>query len=515
MLVKTYSAAVNGLEVTTVTVEVSIVKGMMYHFTGLGDVAVKEGRDRIAAAMQFNGLKFPRADITVNMAPADLKKEGSGFDLPLAIAILAADGQIPANALDEYMMIGELGLDGKLQPAKGVLPIAIKARAEHFKGFIVPKQNEREAAIVNKINVYGLESLTDVIELLSGKKQFEPCVVDTRKEFYEQQYDFDLDFADVRGQEKVKRALEVAAAGGHNVIMIGPPGSGKSMMAKRLPSILPPLTLSESLETTQIHSVAGTLKHGSALISQRPFRAPHHTISEVALVGGGNNPMPGEISLAHNGVLFCDELPEFNKHTLEVLRQPLEDRQITISRAKYSVTYPASFMFVASMNPCPCGYYGDPTHHCVCTPGQIQRYLNKISGPLMDRIDIQCEIAAIPFNELSKAQPGEPSAKIRERVIAARAIQTERYKDVPGVHCNAQMTEKMIHEYAEPDNESLDLLREAMQRLSLSARAYSRILKVARTIADLAHEEKVSAMHIAEAIGYRQLDRGDWAERGL
>ena len=515
MLVKTYSAAVNGLEVTTVTVEVSIVKGMMYHFTGLGDVAVKEGRDRIAAAMQCNGLTFPRADITVNMAPADLKKEGSGFDLPLAIAILAADGQIPANALDEYMMIGELGLDGKLQPAKGVLPIAIKARAEHFKGLIVPKQNEREAAIVNKINVYGLESLTDVIDLLSGKKQFEPCVVDTRKEFYEQQYDFDLDFADVRGQEKVKRALEVAAAGGHNVIMIGPPGSGKSMMAKRLPSILPPLTLSESLETTQIHSVAGTLKHGSALISQRPFRAPHHTISEVALVGGGNNPMPGEISLAHNGVLFCDELPEFNKHTLEVLRQPLEDRQITISRAKYSVTYPASFMFVASMNPCPCGYYGDPTHHCVCTPGQIQRYLNKISGPLMDRIDIQCEIAAIPFNELSKAQPGEPSAKIRERVIAARAIQTERYKDVPGVHCNAQMTEKMIHEYAEPDNESLDLLREAMQRLSLSARAYSRILKVARTIADLAHEEKVSAMHIAEAIGYRQLDRGDWAERGL
>lgn len=515
MLVKTYSAAVNGLQVTTVTVEVSLIKGVMYHLTGLGDVAVREGRDRIAAAMQYNGMKFPRADITVNMAPADLKKEGSGFDLPLAIAILAADGQIPADSLGEYMMIGELGLDGKLQPAKGVLPIAIKARAEHFKGLIVPKHNEREAAIVNNIDVYGMDSLADVIALLSRQREYQPCVVDTRDEFYKQQYDFDLDFSDVRGQETVKRALEVAAAGGHNVIMIGPPGSGKSMMAKRLPSILPPLTLRESLETTQIHSVAGTLKQGSALISQRPFRAPHHTISEVALVGGGMNPMPGEISLSHNGVLFCDELPEFNKHTLEVLRQPLEDRQITISRAKYSVTYPASFMFVASMNPCPCGYYGDPTHHCVCTPGQIQRYLNKISGPLMDRIDIQCEISAIPFKELSKAQPGEPSANIRERVIAARAIQTRRYEGVAGVHCNAQMTEKMIHEYADPDAAGLELLRTAMERLSLSARAYSRILKVARTIADLDGSERVEPRHIAEAIGYRQLDRGDWAERGL
>lgn len=515
MLVKTYSAAVNGLNVTTVTIEVSLVKGIMYHLTGLGDEAVREGRDRIAAAMQYNGLKFPRADITVNMAPADLKKEGSSFDLPLAIAILAADGQINADALGEYMMVGELGLDGKLQPAKGVLPIAIKARSEHYKGLIVPKQNVREAAIVNKLDVYGMENMTDVIALLTGQRQFEPTVVDTRKEFYEHQYNFDLDFADVRGQENVKRALEVAAAGGHNLIMIGPPGSGKSMMAKRLPSILPPLTLAESLETTQIHSVAGILGKGSSLISQRPFRAPHHTISEAALVGGGVNPMPGEISLAHNGVLFCDELPEFNKHTLEVLRQPLEDREITISRAKYTVTYPASFMFVASMNPCPCGYYGDPTHHCVCTPGQIQRYLNKISGPLLDRIDIQCEIAAIPFKELSKAQPGEPSEKIRERVIAARAIQTDRYKDVKGVHCNAQMSEKMIHKYAEPDDTGLELLRQAMERLSLSARAYSRILKVARTIADLDASETVKPQHIAEAIGYRQLDRGDWAERGL
>lgn len=514
MLIKTYSAAVNGLDVTPVTIEVSIAKGILYHLTGLGDEAVREGRDRIAAALQNNGFLFPRADVTVNMAPADLKKEGSNFDLPLAIAILASDGQINVSHVGEFMMVGELSLDGQLQPAKGVLPIAIKARAEHYRGLIVPKQNVREAAIVNNLEVYGMESMADVIKLLSGEQQFEPTVVDTRKEFYEQQYNFDLDFSDVRGQENVKRALEVAAAGGHNLIMIGPPGSGKSMMAKRLPSILPPLTLSESLETTQIHSVAGLLKTGSTLISQRPFRAPHHTISEVALVGGGNNPMPGAISLAHNGVLFCDELPEFNKHTLEVLRQPLEDRQITISRAKYTVTYPCSFMFVASMNPCPCGYYGDPTHHCVCTPGQIQKYLNKISGPMMDRIDIQCEIAALPFKELSKAEPGEPSAQIRERVIAARALQTERFRDVPGIHCNAQMTERLIHQYAEPDEEGLELLRMAMDRLSLSARAYSRILKVARTIADLAAEPNIKPEHISEAISYRQLDRGDWAERG-
>lgn len=515
MLVKTYSAAVNGLDVTPVTIEVSLAKGIMYHLTGLGDEAVREGRDRIAAAMQNNGYIFPRADLTVNLAPADLRKEGSSFDLPLAIAILAADGQINAPHLNEFMMVGELSLDGHLQPAKGVLPIAIKARAEHYRGLIVPKQNVREAAIVNNLEVYGMDSMAEVIQLLSGEVQYAPTVVDTRKEFYEQQYNFELDFADVRGQENVKRALEVAAAGGHNLIMIGPPGSGKSMMAKRLPSILPPLTLSESLETTQIHSVAGLLKTGSTLISQRPFRSPHHTISEVALVGGGNNPMPGAISFAHNGVLFCDELPEFNKHTLEVLRQPLEDRQITISRAKYTVTFPCSFMFVASMNPCPCGYYGDPTHHCVCTPGQIQKYLNKISGPMMDRIDIQCEISALPFKELSKAAPGEPSAKIRERVIAARALQTARFKDVPGVHCNAQMTERMIHQYAEPDEQGLDLMRLAMERLSLSARAYSRILKVARTIADLAASPTVRPEHISEAITYRQLDRSDWAERGL
>ncbi len=523
MLVKVFSACVQGLQAMAVTIEVNAKRGLQFTLVGLPDNAVKESESRISAAIENSGYKYPYRAFTINLAPADVRKEGSGFDLPMAIGILATENHIKIPRLSRYMMVGELSLDGSVMPIRGALPIAIKAREMGYEGIFVPVQNAREAAVVNNLQVFGVSHINQVVAHLNESHLVEPTEVDTRAEFYAQQTHFEFDFSEVKGQEQVKRALEIAAAGGHNLIMIGPPGSGKSMLAKRLPGILPPLTLHESLETTQIHSVAGVLPGKCSLIAQRPFRSPHHTISPVALVGGGQNAQPGEISLAHNGVLFLDELPEFPRSVLEVMRQPLEDRIINISRAKYNITYPASFMFVASMNPCPCGYYGDPTHQCGCTPGQIQRYMNKISGPLLDRIDIHCELAAVPFSELSKMKEGEPSEKIRERVIKARQIQEARFSSLPigegegrgRIHCNAQMTERMLRQFVEPDAASLEMLRKAMERLKLSARAYTRILKVARTIADLEGSEKVQSQHIAEAIGYRNLDRGDWAERGV
>ncbi len=513
-LVKIYGAAVQGIDAIQVTIEVAATTGIAFHMVGLPDAAVKESYQRVVSALNQSQFDFPRRHLVINLSPADVKKEGAAYDLPIAVGIMAASGKLPADRLSDYMIMGELSLDGSVLPIRGALPMSILARSLGFKGMIVPTANASEAAVVNNLEVYGVDNIRQVLEFLSGDLTLSPTEVDTRAEFAAQVGNFDFDFSEVKGQEMVKRAFEVACAGGHNIILVGAPGSGKSMMAKRLPSILPPFSLSEALETTKIHSVAGKLPRGSRLMTARPFRAPHHTISPVALVGGGSNPTPGEISLAHNGVLFLDEFPEFSRSVLEVMRQPLEDRHITIVRAKYAIDYPAGFMLVASMNPCPCGYYNHPTKQCQCPPGAVRKYLNRISGPMLDRIDLQVEILPVPFDDMASAAPGESSEAIRRRVVAARVIQQQRFKDVEGVHCNAQMTSRLLAEYAQLDAECMAILRDTMQRFDMSARAYDRILKVARTIADLDASTNIQPHHMREAVGYRNLDRASWGATG-